>query len=71
MAFTVYPFEEAFKRARAKRVSDGAMRKLSEVMESIASQILLDAREYAKISGRKTVRKSDIKKAAELFRRYF
>ncbi len=70
MVFTTYPFEEAFKKARAKRVSDRAMKKLSEVMENIATQVLLDAKEYARISGRKTVKKSDVKKAFEIFKRY-
>ena len=70
MTFAVYPFEEAFRKARAKRISDKALRKLSKTMENITAQILLDAKEYARIAGRKTVKKEDVKKASEIFRRY-
>ena len=68
-SLTVYPFRKAFDKAGAKRVSDSALKELSDVVENIGMQILLDAKEYAKHAGRKTIRKEDIKKASEIFRR--
>ena len=63
----VYPLRDAFVRAGAKRVSEDALRELSFVLEEIGLQVIEDAKEYAKISGRKTIMKKDIEKAIEPF----
>ncbi len=66
-ALTVYPFRKAFEKAGASRISDEALKELSDTVENIGLQILLDAKEFAAHAGRKTIRKQDIKKASEIF----
>ena len=65
----VYPLREAFVRAGAKRVSEEALKELSDILEAIAIQVVEDAKEYANASRRKTVMKKDIEKACEPFSR--
>jgi len=52
------------KKIGVKRVSEDALIKISEIVESRGIEICKKALEFARISNRKTVLKKDIKEAA-------
>jgi histone H3/H4 len=61
------PVERILKNAGAERVSAEAVDALIQIMESHAAFIAKEAVKNASHAGRKTVRDSDVRMAAELF----
>lgn len=56
--------DRIIRKAGARRVSENAARELAEVLEEYALEISNEAAEWAEHAGRKTVRDTDIRKAA-------
>lgn len=54
------------KKAGAKRVSDEAVEKLTDILEAKGIEICKKAQELAKLAKRKTVLKKDIKEAIRM-----
>ena len=61
--FSLYEMDELLREAGADRVSEDASKKLAELLEDNAKQILLKAKVYAKHAGRRHVTKKDIQLA--------
>lgn len=59
------PIARLVMNAGAKRVSEPAVKALSEIVQEISLKIAARAVEIAKHSGRKTVHESDVKLAAK------
>jgi histone H3/H4 len=57
--------ETIMRKAGAPRVSESAKAALKEVIEDIGREIALRAVQFAKHSGRKTVKPADVKLAAK------
>ncbi|MBW3012693.1 histone family protein [Candidatus Woesearchaeota archaeon] len=57
--------ESIMRKAGAPRVSESAKAALKEVLEDIGREIALRAVQFARHSGRKTVKPADIKLAAK------
>jgi histone H3/H4 len=58
--------ERLIKKAGAKRVSANAGKALGEILEAKGREIAVRAGEFAEHSGRKTIRDSDIRLAADM-----
>ena len=68
MARTILPLaamEKLMKKAGAPRVSEEAKDALREVLEDIAADISSKALTFASHSGRKTIKRADIKLASQ------
>jgi DNA-binding protein len=61
---SVAPMNRLCKKAGGKRVSEEGAKALGKVLESIGVKIAKDALDYAKHSGRKTIKAEDIEIAA-------
>lgn len=61
------PVERILKQAGNERVSGEAVAALSGLMEKYAATIAKEARKNAAHAGRKTVKESDVRMAADLF----
>ena len=64
-AFSLFDIDGFFRNAGAPRVTEDASRKLAEVLEDDAKDILTRARVYAKHAGRKGISKKDVVLAAK------
>ena len=60
---TRQPLRRMFAKAGAKRISDKAAEELAKELELRAKEILVEAKELAGHSGRRTVLRRDIKMA--------
>ena len=60
--------ERIIKKAGADRVSTDATEALSQLMEEYGSFIAKEAKKMSDHAGRKTLRGSDIRMAAEMFK---
>jgi len=65
MTMSLNPIKKLIKRVGAKRVSEDATRELAEILEKNAIKICKRANKLAKLAGRKTVMRKDIKLAAK------
>lgn len=65
MILTLNPIKKLIKRSGAKRVSADAVEELAKILESDAIKICKRAQKLAKLAGRKTVMKKDIKLAVK------
>lgn len=61
------PVERILKQAGNERVSGEAVTALSEMMEKYGATIAKEAHKNAVHAGRKTVKESDVRMAADLF----
>jgi histone H3/H4 len=61
---SVAPMSRLCKKAGGKRVSEEAAKELGRVLEGIGVKIAKDALDYARHSGRKTIKAEDIEIAA-------
>ena len=66
-AFSLFDIDGFFREAGAPRVSEGASRKLAEVLEDNAREILFKAGVYAKHAHHKGINKKDVLLAAKHF----
>jgi len=66
--FPLYDMDRIIRGAGAERVGEDASRKLSEVLEDSAAEILLNAKKLAIHAGRRNIRKEDILLASRLYR---
>ena len=66
--FTLYDMDKIIRHAGAERVGEDASRKLSEVLEDSAKEILLRAKQLAIHAGRRNIRREDILQARSLYR---
>ena len=66
IVFSLYEMDAIFRSAGAERVSEEASKKLAELLQDDAKQILFKASIYAKHAGRKHVTKKDVLLAAKL-----
>jgi len=65
MILTLNPIKKLIKRCGAKRVSRDATKELAYILEKKAIKICERANKLAKLAGRKTVMKKDIRLAAK------
>lgn len=65
MILTLNPIKKLIKKAGAKRVSVEATKELASILEKDAIKICKRAKKLAKLAGRRTVMKKDIKLAAK------
>jgi len=66
--FTLYDMDRIIRHAGAERVGEDASKKLSEVLEDSANEILAKAKRLAIHAGRRSIRKEDILLAKRLSR---
>ena len=59
--FTKQPLKRIIRDSGAKRVSDKAARRLGDVMDTFAEEVLVRAEKLAENSNRKTILKEDIR----------
>jgi len=59
-SFSLFEMDELLRQAGARRVNEEASRKLAEVLEDNAKEILFKAGIYAKHAGRRYIAKKDI-----------
>ncbi len=65
--FALYDMDRIIRSAGAERVGEDASRKLGEVLEDSANEILLRAKRLAVHAGRKSIRREDILLARQLY----
>jgi histone H3/H4 len=63
---TIQPLRRLFKRAGAKRISDKAAEELAKELELRAKEIVIEAKNLAEHSGRRTILRRDIKMARRI-----
>ncbi|MCX6767685.1 MAG: NFYB/HAP3 family transcription factor subunit [Candidatus Micrarchaeota archaeon] len=56
----LYDMDRIIREAGAERVGEDASKKLSEVLEDSANEIIIRARQLARYAGRKNIRREDI-----------
>ncbi len=67
-AFSLFDMDAFIRDAGAERVSEDASRKLDELLEDSAKQVLFRARILARHAGRKKIMRSDVILAARQMR---
>ena len=63
---TIQPLRRLFKKAGAKRVSDKAAEELAKELELRTREIVIEAKNLAEHSGRRTILRRDIKMARRI-----
>ncbi|MFX1449192.1 MAG: histone family protein [Promethearchaeota archaeon] len=63
------PIDRLIREAKAERVSEKAVKVLGEILEEVAIEIALMARDLAEHARRKTIVESDIKLAYKQWKR--
>jgi len=63
---TIQPLRRMFKKAGAKRISDKAAEELAKELELRAKDIVIEAKNLAEHSGRRTILRRDIKMARRI-----
>ena len=63
---TIQPLRRLFKKAGAKRISDKAAEEMAKELELRAKEIVIEAKNLAEHSGRRTILRRDIKMARRI-----